>query len=70
MKKLLISMLAIICSVIGFQKMADKFDVTIKNNAIDSERNIATNGGRCGSKKGKVSPPSSDTNKTDDAASV
>ncbi len=45
MKKLLIGMLAIICSVIGFQKMADKFDVTIKNNAIDSERNIASNGG-------------------------
>ena len=36
--------LAIICSIFGFQKMADKFDVTIKNSAVDSERNIASNG--------------------------
>ncbi len=59
MKKLFIGMLAIICSVIGFQKMADKFDVTIKNNAIDSERNIATNS-RNGSvkKEKKIIDPS------------
>lgn len=65
MKKLLIGMLAIICSVIGFQKMADKFDVTIKNNAIDSERNIATNGRNGSVKKDKKIIEPSKQNSTD-----
>ena len=61
MKKLLIGTLVILLTAVGFQKLADSLDTSIKSKAVESERTIAANGdgggmkpmGDAGGDKGK-----------------
>ena len=45
MKKILTGILAVAFSILGLQKLADTLDTNVKSKAIESDRNIAGNGG-------------------------
>lgn len=49
MKKLLVGFWATLFFSLGLPKIADMFDTLIKENAVESERNLAANGRSCGS---------------------
>jgi len=44
MKKILMGFLAVLFVAVGLSKIADLFDTSIKENAVESERSIAANG--------------------------
>jgi len=45
MKKIFMGFLAVLFVAVGLPKIADLFDTSIKENAVESERSIASNGG-------------------------